>query len=210
MNRPKIPVFDIGDTLLPDRRLMNEAVEEILREEGNQGIPRFPIHEYNIFRPQEVKKFLYENDLQANPVDVRKRYEKKAARFLAEKDVLATLDRCSQEIGSIGFISDNAVKEKEFMQERLRKHHVEYKGFVVSEEVGSRKPGKEIFRSFLNIREERPEKFVYFGNDVSRDQAAKKTGMEFVWVKQYNTFGSKYEGKQIEELSFENIRRFCQ
>lgn len=205
---PRIPVFDVGDTLLPDDRLMNEAVKEVVKERGypEQEIPRFPIHRYNIFRLDEVQKFLMANQLEASPEEITERYREKARKFLADSHVMDSLAQCSSGIGKIGFISDNSVGEKEFMEEVLRQHFIDYKGYVVSEEVGAEKPAEEIFRAFLELRNAAGEEFAYFGNHVARDQACEKVGMRFVWVKQFNTFGSRYNGEQIDKISFENVR----
>lgn len=205
----RIPVFDVGDTLLPDDRLMNEAVEQVLTEHGypEDDIPNFPIYQYNIFKPREVNEFLMSNDLQANPTEIADAYKERARKFLADSQAMETLLRCNTELGKIGFISDNSVEEKEFMQEVLREHYVDYKGYVVSEKVGEKKPSKEIFRAFLDIRNERGENFAYFGNNARVDQGCEKAGMKFVWVTQYNTFGSDWSGEKIRELSFENIRK---
>ncbi len=207
MARIKTPVFDIGDTLLPDDRLMNEAVKDVLVEQGypEKDIPRFPIYEYNIFKLQEVHDFLMSNNLKADPEDIVEAYRRKARRFIAGSEIPETLMRCNSQLGTIGFISDNSVEEKEFMIDVFRNHYINYEGYVVSEEVGAEKPSRDIFQAFLNIRDERAEEFTYFGNNARVDQGCRKVGMEFVWVKQFNTFGSDWNGKQIEELSFENI-----
>lgn len=208
MDRYRTPVFDAGDTILPDDRLMNEAVEEVLVGQGypENDIPRFPIYKYNIFKPEEVHQFLMSNNLKANPAEIAETYRRKARDFLADSKIIDVLTRCNTELGKIGFISDNSVEEKEFIQEVLRSHYVEHEGYVVSEEVGAEKPSREIFQSFLDIRDERGENFAYFGNNARVDQGCEKVGMDFVWVKQYNTFGSSWDGKQVEKLSFESVK----
>ncbi len=208
MIEARTPVFDIGDTLLPDDRLMNEAVEQVLMEQGysQEDVPKFPIYSYNIFKLQEVQDFLMSNNLKANPAEIVEAYKKNAREFFAASDIPEVLIRCNSEIGTIGFISDNSVEEKEFIEEVLRQHYIDYEGYVVSETVGHEKPSQEIFRAFLDIRDERGENFAYFGNNARVDQGCEKVGMEFVWVKQFNTFGSSWDGKKIEELSFENVK----
>lgn len=206
---PKTPVFDIGDTLLPDDRLMNEAVEEVLMGRGysRNQVPRFPIYEYSIFKPEELQDFLMSNNLEASPVKIAERYRKKARKWFAESKVPELLLKCDSEFGKIGFISDNAVEQKEFFQDVLRKHYIDYRGYVVSEEAGVEKPDQGIFQVFLDIRDERGENFVYLGNNARVDQGCKKVGIEFVWVKEFNTFGSEWTGKTMESLDIDSIRK---
>ncbi|MFB6204767.1 MAG: HAD family hydrolase [Candidatus Nanohaloarchaea archaeon] len=196
-----IPVFDIGDTLLPSRRMINRKVHEHTGTEKH-----FPIEEYNIYVPEEVQNWLDENGLEGNAEEITRSYLDWERSFFRGNSVVETLKKCNQELGTIGFISDNSIAAKKFYRELFQELGVEYRGFVVSEEVGVKKPSREIFEAFLDKRERPAEKFAYFGNNPERDSGAEKVGMDFVWVDRYDDFGSEWSGKTIQEFSFEKIQ----
>lgn len=203
----KIPVFDIGDTLLPSKKLQQELINEKLKENG-YGEVDLPINEVRIYTPSEIREFFESKDikLDVKPEKIAEEYMTKAERYMEENDVFKLLKECSAEFGEIGFISDNSLEGKEFYEQVFDKHDVEYTGLMVSEEVGCVKPDKGIFQAFLDFREEDSSSFVYIGNNIERDSASEKVGIEFVWINQHHVFGQDYNGDKIEELNLENIR----
>jgi FMN phosphatase YigB (HAD superfamily) len=201
----KIPVFDIGDTLLPSHEKINEKVHEELEREGVEEAPELPINEYNIYKPSEIRDWLQKHDIEADAEKLKQAYLDWERDFLRE-NVIDELKRINQECGPIGFISDNSIAAKEFYKNLFEDEGLEYEGFVVSEEVGVKKPNKEIFEAFIEERSEDAERFVYFGNYVDRDKAAEKEGMHFVWDDRYHVFHSSFDGPTIHKITYENMK----
>lgn len=216
----KIPVFDIGDTLVPSRKETNKTIKRKLSQEGITQAPDFPIYEYNIHKPEEVEEWLEEHGIETDPEKLTLAYEGSIRRYMQRKDIVKVLRELGENHGPIGFITDNSVEAKEFFEKifnpeieededgnQLEDKSVNYQGFIVSEEVGVEKPKKELFEAFLEERDEPAEKFVYFGNNADKDKAAKKAGMDFVWVKRYDTFDSEYDGVSMGKVSVKNVEK---
>lgn len=213
----KIPVFDIGDTLLPSKKEINKTIKRKLNQQGIRDVPHFPIYEYNIYKPEDVQEWLDEHDIEADAEKLSLAYQGGARRHMKRKKVIETLRTLGEEHGPIGFITDNSEECKVFFENVLEADEddeetedVNYEGFIVSEEVGAEKPDPELFEAFLEEREEPAEKFVYFGNNADKDKAAKEVGMEFVWVKRYDTFDSEYEGVSMGEVNVRNVEKALQ
>ncbi|MFB6174525.1 MAG: HAD family hydrolase [Candidatus Nanohalobium sp.] len=206
MTAGKIPVFDIGDTLLPSHEKINKKVHEELEKEGVEDAPELPINEYNIYKPSEVEAWLDKHDLEADAEKLKQAYVEWEKDFLRE-NVIDELKKINRDFGPIGFISDNSIAAKKFYTRLFEEKGLQYKGFVVSEEVGVKKPDKEIFEAFVEERSEEAQKFVYFGNYVDRDEAAEKEGMYFVWDDRYHVFNSSFEGPTVHKLSYESVRK---
>jgi len=197
----KIPVFDIGDTLSPSNSNAQEIIKDVIGE-----APEIDLNEYCPYVPEEMQEWLDDNEIEGNGEDITKAYLDDKKDYLKE-EVFPMLRRIADDFGPIGLISDNRMEAKEFYTEQFKEAGVDLEGFVVSEEVGVKKPGREIFEALLEQREEDSERFVYFGNYVDRDKGAEKVGMHFVWVKEFCTYGSSTDGTQIEELTYENVER---
>jgi FMN phosphatase YigB (HAD superfamily) len=198
----KIPVFDIGDTLLPSEEMINETIKE-----HAAGAPDMPIYKYNIYRPAEIRRFLELKGLEADAEEITKSYQEKIELFIEEEGILDIFEKINQKHGYVGFISDNTLECKYFWEDLLRK-----KGLnpivVVSEQVGAEKPDSKLFEAFLELVEyDNPEKYVYFGNSVDRDTAAEDAGMKFVWVNGYMTGEEEYLGTKIPRLSNESLQK---
>ncbi len=201
----KIPVFDIGDTLLPSHEKINEKVHEELEREGVEEAPELPINDYNIYKPSEIEAWLDKHNIEADAEKLKEAYLDWERDFLRE-NVIGELKRINEDFGPIGFISDNSIAAKQFFRDLFEQEGLQYKGFVVSEEVGVKKPHKEIFEAFIEKRSEDAEKFVYFGNYVDRDKAAEQEGMHFVWDDRYHVFNSSFEGPTVHKLNYENVK----
>jgi FMN phosphatase YigB (HAD superfamily) len=197
----RTPVFDIGDTLVPSHSKINEIIQDVVPE-----APEMDINRYNVYVPEELNEFLADNGLEQKGEEITSRYLDWKSEYLKE-NTLPELKKINEDFGPIGFISDNSIPAKEFYQENFREFGIEYRGFVVSEEIGAEKPDPRIFQAFLDKREQTGSNFVYFGNYVDRDKAAEEVGMNFVWVKQFHTFGSSKDGPQIEKLDYESVSR---
>lgn len=205
MEISKKPVFDIGDTLLPSHEKINEKVRGKVVEAGVEDPPEFPINEYNIYVPEEVNDWLIEQGIDADPEEIKQAYINWEKKYLREKTI-PVLKKVAEKFGPIGFVSDNSLAAKKFYTKLFDRAGLEYSGMVVSEEAGVKKPDPDIFRRFLDERDEESGKFVYFGNYIERDNAAEEVGMDFVWVKEHHVFGSDDWSPSISELTFENVQ----
>ena len=201
----KIPVFDIGDTLVPAHDKINEKVQEELRNEGVEDAPELPINEYNIYKPSEIEAWLEKHGIEAEAEALKQAYLNWVYEFLREQ-VVEELKSINEDFGPIGFISDNSFAAKKFYRKLFEEEDLQYEGFVVSEEAGAEKPHREIFEAFIEERSEDADRFVYFGNYVDRDKAAEKEGMHFVWDDRYHVFNSSFEGPTIHKLTYETVK----
>ncbi|MFB6147570.1 MAG: HAD family hydrolase, partial [Candidatus Nanohaloarchaea archaeon] len=159
----KIPVFDIGDTLSAARKPMNRAVREVLREEGYTEVPGFDINRYNGFDPEKVGEWLEKEGFDVEPEKIVGAIRRVKRQELEKAGAFRLLER-SSEIATPGLLSDNTMEAKKFYRQLLEDRGVEVDGFVVSEEVGVKKPDERIFQEFLDRRGVEGEECVYFGN----------------------------------------------
>ncbi len=209
----KIPVFDIGDTLVASTDEINTTVTRKLHQQGVQDVPHFPVDEYDIHNPEDVQEWLDEHDIEADAEKMSLAYEGGVRRLMQMNDVVEDLREIGEEHGPIGFVINNSEHAREFYENSFTVEEddneeeledVNYEGFVTSGEEETEDP-EELFEAFLEERDEPAEKFVYFGNDAEKGRAAKEVGMEFVWVKMYDTTDSKYEGSSIREVSLRTV-----
>lgn len=224
----KIPVFDIPDTLLPTKKEINKTIKRKLNQQGVRDVPDFPLQEYNVHRPEEVQEWLDENDLESDAEKLSLAYQGSARRFLQRKKIVNTLRELGKEHGPVGFITNGSLEEKEFYEaifnadededEEDQMEEIPYEGFVVSEvpsdeesddedERNVEVPEDSGFERFLELREEPAEDFVYFTNNAERGREAKEAGMEFVWVKRYDTFDTEYDGVSMGAVSKGNVEK---
>jgi putative hydrolase of the HAD superfamily len=202
----KIPVFDIGDTLMPSFRLQNELMRDELKEQGAEEIPVFDVNNFRIYTPSEVKAYLDRHGLDhGDPMRIIEKYKDRERRYMEEHGVFDTLRQISEDLGPIGFVSDNTVEGKRWMKDQLKAHNVPYEGLVISEEVGVEKPDPKIFKEFLNIRGRPGKDFTYFGNNLNRDPACREVGMEFILVKQYKVYGEK-DVDPIDKIAYNSVK----
>lgn len=207
----KIPVFDIGDTLIPSSENINQAVNQQLEKEGIEEKPFFPINEFNIYKVEDVQAWLDKHGIDADAESIRDAYLDWKDDYFKRSGILKELKKLNEEYGPIGFISDNSLEAREYYTDVFERHGLDYSGFVVSEQVGAEKPDPAIFKAFLDERTEPAEKFVYFGNYVERDRGAKKVGMGFVWVKKFHTFDSETDkSPQIQNLSYKTVKELLE
>ncbi|MFB6191568.1 MAG: HAD family hydrolase [Candidatus Nanohaloarchaea archaeon] len=202
----KIPVFDIGDTITPSRQLSRKFFRKELKRRGVESPPEYPFEGYNEFVPESIQGWLDEEGIEVEADELVDLYMERKRNRIIESGVLGELKKVQEEISQIGILSDNKKEAKKFYREIFEKRGIEVDGFVVSEEVRARKPSRQIFDAFLDRRDVAGERCVYFGNRGDIDSACQKVGMEFVWVTQYDTFGTSWDGRKIDELTFKEIR----
>lgn len=204
-----IPVFDIGDTLVPSRKFVEHIVEDELRQRNHEPVHEFDPDKFKMYDAGGIQEYLEKYDLEGNPEELahkcRERYLEAFEDLLIENDVFDLFARCNREFGTVGIISDNSTEAKNLITQLMEKHGVRYDTVVVSDEVGVEKPSPEIFKAFVERREESAEDFVYIGNDPARDSGALDAGMNFIWTTQFDTVNSSFDGPSIDELSFDKL-----
>lgn len=208
----KIPVFDTSETLLPTKKETNKNIKRKLNQNGIRDVPEFPVDEYNIHSVEEVQEWLDKHEIDADAEKLSLAYEGGARRYLQRKKILKTLMELNEDHGPVGFISDISLEGKEFYEGIFKPddddaEELDYEGFVVSEEPEDEKTGKGMFERFLELRDEPAEDFVYFSNNAATGKKAKEAGMEFVWVKRYNTFDTEYDGVSMGIVNVRNVEK---
>lgn len=209
----KIPVFDTTETLLPSKKETNKIVTRKLSQNGISDIPEFPVDEYNIHSEEEVQKWLDEHEIETDAEKLSLAYEGGARRYLQRKKIVETLRELNEDHGPIGFISDISLEGKKFYEgifttdDDDEEEDLEYEGFVVSEQEEGEEEEGNIFERFLAIREEPADEFVYFSNNADRGKEAIEAGMNFVWVKRYDTYGTEYDGVSMGIVNVRNVEK---
>ena len=207
----KIPVFDIGDTLVPSREFTSNIIQDELRQRNQEVVPKFDPDVFMMYDPKQIQEYLNESNIEGDPEklaeDCRERYIEAFEDLMLEYDVFNFLARCNEEFGTIGILSDNTLRAKKLLADLLDKHGVKYDTILVSDEIGVEKPDPEIFKEFVDRRDEEASEFVYIGNDADRDSGALEAGMYFVWTTQFDTVNSGYEGTEIGKLSFKQLKK---
>lgn len=201
----KIPVFDIGDTISPSIPLARKEVENFLEEKGVEA-PEFPAREVDQYSVESIREWLEKEEPDVDAEALAERIKSRKEEELEKAGTFEMLRKLGEE-KKPGIISDNSIKAKKFHQELFDRHDVEIDGFVVSEEVGEKKPSKKIFQEFLDRRNVEGEDCVYFGNDTRRDLAAKKVGMNFVLVEEFTVFGEGWDGDSMQELNHKEVKK---
>ncbi len=202
----KISVFDIGDTLTPARQFSRDFFDRELKRQGLEDPPEYPFRGYNEFVPESIQGWLDIEGIEIDASTLVMRYMDRKRQQLESSGILEVLKTLEKEFETPGIVSDNSMEAKDFYLEVFKANGVDIEGFVVSEEAGVRKPDPEIFKSFLERRDISGERCVYFGNRGDIDSACRKTGMEFVWVTQYDTFGTDWGGKAIKKIDAGSVR----
>ncbi|QGA80906.1 HAD family hydrolase [Candidatus Nanohalobium constans] len=202
----KIPVFDIGDTLSPSKEFSRKVFREELERQGVENPPKYPYEGFNEMSVESIQEWFERDDIDADAEVAVEKYKEAKKERLKELEMFEMLRKIGKEIETPGIISDNKVAAKKFYKDMFEEENVEIEGFVVSEEIGVKKPEKGIFQEFLNRRSLSGENCVYFGNNIPRDSACENVGMQFVLVKQFEVFGDNWNGRQVSKLNFENVR----
>jgi FMN phosphatase YigB (HAD superfamily) len=201
----KIPVFDVGDTLTPAKKYSKKFFRQELEKQGVENPPEYPFDGYNEYSVESISSWLEKEGIDADAEQMIENYREDKEKEIEERGVFETLRKVNENFETLGILSDNFVVAKEFFQVLFERHGVEFDTFVVSQEIGVKKPEKEIFEEFLNRRGVEGERCVYFGNRGDIDSASRKVGIEFVFVSEHDTFGTDWDGVKIDRLNFENL-----
>ena len=204
----KIPVFDIGDTLIPVTSNINDSVNSVLKkEEGIEDPPHFPIDQFSIYKVDRIQAWLNKHDIDADPEKINEAYIEWKKDYFRESGKAEELKKISEKFGPIGVVTDNSKEAKNCYRNILESHNIQIEGFVASADVGVEKPDSKIFEAFLNRRSESSEKFVYFGNHLKKDSGAEKVGMNFVLVTEHKNYGSTDYRPKIDNLNYKSVRK---
>lgn len=203
----KIPVFDIGDTLIPVTTNITDAVNSVLKEEGIEDPPYFPIDQFNIYKVERIQAWLDKHEIDADPEKIHKAYIEWKKDYFRESGTFELLRKLSEDFGPIGVITNNCEEAKECYKEILESEGVKVDGFVASADIGVKKPDSRIFEAFLDKRKESADRFVYFGNFLKKDVGAAEVGMDFVLVTEHKNYGSTDYSPKIDNLNYESVRK---
>lgn len=201
----RIPVFDIGDTLIPVTNSINDAVNSVLREEGVEEPPYFPIDQFDIYQVEKIQAWLDKHELDADPEKINEAYIEWKKDYFRESGKAEELRDISEEFGPIGIVTDNSKEAKKCYRKIMKAHDIDVEGFVASADVGVKKPDRRIFEAFLEKRDEGSERFVYFGNRLKKDGGSRNAGMDFVLVTEHRNYGSTDYRPKINKLNFESV-----
>lgn len=203
----KLPVFDIGDTLIPVTDNINEPIDEELGKIGVEDPPYFPMDQFNIYDVDEIQDWLVKHGIDADAGKIHEAYIGWKRDYFKKSDVLEDIKKISEEFGPIGIITDNPIRAKKCYREIFEEHGLDIRGFIASGEIGAKKPEPEIFQAFVEKRDEEAGEIVYFGNDLRRDNGAMDLGMKFVLVSEHRTYGSGNYDSEIKNLNYSTIRK---
>lgn len=204
-----VPVFDIGDTLSYSIPLIKDTVETFLEEHGVKDIPEFPIRQVDQYDPNSLNTWLEDNGLECDSQELCNRIKESKKEALLKSGSLEVLKELGDKGHVPGIISDNSIAAKKLHEEIFDSAEVEIDGFVVSEEVGTKKPDEKIFQAFLELRGVKGSDCVYFGNDTSRDRGCVELDMDFVLVEGYQVFGNEeWDGNRLQKLNVEEVMNF--
>jgi FMN phosphatase YigB (HAD superfamily) len=197
----KIPVFDIGDTLIPCSKIQEQLLNSLSSRKVSVG------NNFRIYKEEDVQRFANENGIDAEAGTIIQRYKKREEEEMRKEGIIKALKKISERYGPIGFISDNTIEGKKWFKSIMDEENVNYSGLVVSEEVGAEKPNPKIFKKFVQKRsEKKSNQFVYFGNNLNRDIACQKVGMNFIEVTKFNVIGSTEKNvKTIDSIKPESV-----
>jgi FMN phosphatase YigB (HAD superfamily) len=204
----RIPVFDIGDTLIPVRKNFQQCVRLELESNGFEDPPEYPILENQKINPDHIEEWAESEGLEADVERVINRVMVRLGEEVRERRVKEFLEGVGAETAKPGIVSDGSKEHREFLADLLGIEE-RVNGFVMSGEVGVEKPAPEIFREFLARRGVEGQECVYFGNNARRDAGAQEVGMEFVQVTGIDTYGTEWNGRKIEKLSLEKVKMIC-
>ncbi|MFB6115889.1 MAG: HAD family hydrolase [Candidatus Nanosalina sp.] len=207
MSKEKIPVFDVGDTLTPARQFSRRFFREELVRQGIEDPPEYPFDGYNEYVVDSIQQWLVEEGIDADAEKMVRHYLDKKEKDMEERRVFETLRKVNENFETLGILSDNRMAAREWFIEIFDKHGVEFDTFLVSEEIGVKKPDRKIFQEFLDRRGVGGERCVYFGNRGDIDSACQKVGINFVWVTEHDTFGTDWADVKIDELKYGHVER---
>ena len=93
------------------------------------------------------------------------------------------LDRIKSDYG-MGILSDNSIATKiEWLNAlEISGYGDLFEFFIASEEIGASKPDKLIFEQALKLMGDNRYEAIYFGDNLDRDTAAFRHGMQFCYI----------------------------
>ncbi|MCH8908568.1 MAG: HAD family hydrolase [Candidatus Heimdallarchaeota archaeon] len=200
----KLLCFDLGDTLYPST-LQVKAWKSAFFDLGISGTEFINTYYFgNVDFPLGTGAFstaevveLVNNSLDA-PISrslipaLLKLYQSKFGVLLSQfiaSDPYGTFNylKSLSTRFNLGILSDNSVATRDFWQEHLNKNNLDiFDFFIVSEEIGFSKPHQKMFDKLIKLSHLEPAEIIYFGDNLTKDQAVEKYGIKFVHVSGFN------------------------
>lgn len=216
-------VFDLDNTLFP---------ESLHQEAWKLVLPKFKI-KYSEFCSTYLE-VVYEKDVQAhgsfssgaklqetlNRLEVenaeatadkllkrfRAAYRNLIKRYLKQQEEKFQILHKMRENHRIAILSNNSLDTKFEYQRIFTQHGLDvFDAFIVSEEVGYRKPDPEIFKYMLQEIDSKAEDVLFIGDKPLSDGASRSVGIDFIQLyghKEIAHEGEMGKIKDIDELKF--------
>ena len=193
-------VFDIGDCIEPSTKFKIESLKELMQKYKlpesfvSTYLEMDKYHKPHMFHAQGdfeiMKRTLQELKLNYNVEDLLREMQ---SLFWEKLDKYYNKERLGEKFVKVvnflknnhyqvAILSDNSFEAKRKYLNLYKRLGLEFDAFVVSAEVGVKKPSRKVFQTLLDKLGIKPEETVYFGNNLERDAAAKDYGWDFVWV----------------------------
>lgn len=222
-------VFDIGDCIQPSTRIQIENLEHLKKkhflpdEFVKAYLENDKYHELHMFHaggePKIMHKTLVKLGLNLNAEELSKEMQElfwtKVKKYYTKeepgKEFISALNFLKQQGYKIAILSDNSLQAKEGYLKLWKELNLRFDVFVVSAELGTEKPSKEIFQKVLKQLNVKPEDAVYFGNSLERDSVATKYGWDFVWVYGFMNINPRiFQGKKIKYITVQGIKDYLE
>ncbi len=190
-------LFDVGDTLISSFDYIAGTWDRTLSEFGLDPLKFLKVYPSKLFIDegafcnQEKMEYVF-GKLSWDFTDIAEilsRYQENY-RYLLHGELrddpngtFKFLDKLKNDY-RLGILSDNSIVTKNEWLRALEKNGFEniFEFFITSEEVGAWKPDKKMFKEALELMGGDRHEAIYFGDNLERDTAAYRHGMQFCYV----------------------------
>ena len=223
----KTIIFDLDDTLFDQEKAHKLALKELannweifentefnrLQEAFNEA-DESAMHKFKEGEPiDEIRKERSSELLQILDLDTKHSEEFTTKFYDLYPSQDAPIDGAKQLVQNLskhyqlGLITNSS---KEIQMKKIDainiEDHLEF--LIFSEEVGSRKPDEEIFRSALNYINSKPKNCLYVGDSYESDViGAKNIGMQTCWFNKENRYKTE---KQLHDVEITELSQLTQ
>ena len=200
---PKACVFDLGNTLINDSQITQEATVAMgawLLEHALTDSKETFIATYTKINTDTVRPFIshtygelefFEKTLQhlgvtaIPPAEALQKYrEIVTAKFLPDRDILETFQFLREQAVKIALLSNERVDRVDCYMDQTGFREF-FDTIIVSEGIGVEKPDRRIFEEALTRLNISGKEMVMFGDNAIADGACKQLGSTFVLVTGY-------------------------
>ena len=222
----KAVIFDIGDAMEPSTAQEIEILKKIkkrfslpenfvkvyMKEDRYHELHMCHAYGEPKIMKRTLKKLKVKKDYNKLSKIMNELYWKEEMNFYKTKrgkDLIKTFKFLKKNKYKVGILSDNSNAAKKGYLEIYRKIDLPYDSFLSSEDIGAEKPNKKTFIASVKNLKVKPEEAVYVGNNLERDLAAKKYGLDFIWVYGYmDVKSNNYKGKKVRYISINSIKKW--